>query len=94
MNSKSIVALVATALALGVLGTPAYADNNNANDASFTGMWKMDYLDKNKDGMVSKTEFVQMMTKMWDMKAKEMKIQADKMTAEEFKKFRESFSAG
>jgi hypothetical protein len=93
MNSKQVIAIVSTALALGAFGNAAHADNT-ANDSSFSGMWKMDYIDKDKDGMVSKAEFIQLMGKMWDMKAKEMKIKEDKMKAEDFKKFRDTLLLG
>jgi hypothetical protein len=89
MNTKHLIAIVSTAIALGTFGASASAQT--PDDASFSGMWKMDYIDKNKDGMVSKAEFMEMMGKVWDMKAKEMKIKADKMTAEEFKKYKATF---
>jgi long-subunit fatty acid transport protein len=92
MHAKQLIAIAAAALALGAFGTAAHAQM--ANDFSFSGMWKMDYIDKDKDSMVSKAEFMALMTKAWEMKAKEMKIKQDKMTAEEFKKFRDSFFPG
>jgi hypothetical protein len=92
MQARQLIAIASTAFALCAFGTAAHAQM--PNDFSFTGMWKMDYVDKDKDGMVSKAEFVALMTKAWDMKSKEMKVKQDKMTAEEFKKFRESFTPG
>jgi Ca2+-binding EF-hand superfamily protein len=92
MQVKPLIAIAAAVLAIGTFGNTAHAQT--PNDASFSGMWKMDYIDKDKDGMVSKAEFLAMMTKAWEMKAKDMKVKQDKMTAEEFKKFRESFSPG
>ena len=94
MKAKHLIAIVTTAIAFGAFGTVARADGTNQNDSSFSGMWKMDYIDKNKDGMVSKTEFMEMMTKAWEMKAKEMKIKNDMMSAEEFKKFKSAFLPG
>jgi hypothetical protein len=92
MQARPFIIIASTAFALCAFGTSANAQM--PDDFSFSGMWKMDYIDKNKDGMVSKDEFLALMTKAWDMKAKEMKIKQDKMTAEEFKKFRESFGPG
>jgi hypothetical protein len=48
-------------------------------------LFQMEQMDKNKDGMVSKKEFMDMMSKAWDMKAKEMKVKGSNMTAEQIK---------
>jgi Ca2+-binding EF-hand superfamily protein len=93
MQARQLIAIAMATLALGTFGSAARADNT-MDDSSFSGMWKMDYIDKNKDGMVSKAEFMEMMTKAWEMKAKAMKVKGDKMTAEEFKKFKDSFLVG
>jgi hypothetical protein len=84
MKSTRLLAIGLSTIALTLGGSIARADNV-ADDASFTGMWRMDYIDANKDGMMSKTEFLTLMGKVWDMKAKEMKVQGDKMNAEEMK---------
>jgi Ca2+-binding EF-hand superfamily protein len=82
MQSKRFITIVATALVLGAAGTAVRAESND--DMSFSGMFKMDRLDKNKDGMVSKAEFMTMMDKVWEMKTKEMKVKGGKMSAEDF----------
>ena len=92
MLNNRFITILATALIMGTAGTAVRAES--ADDMSFSGMFKMDRLDKNKDGMVSKTEFMEMMTKAWEMKAKEMKIKNDMMSAEEFKKFKSAFLPG
>jgi len=92
MQTKQFIAILFTAAALGTSGIAAHAQM--PNDFSFSGMWKMDYVDKDKDGMVSKAEFMALMTKAWEMKAKEMKVKNDMMTAEEFKKFKALFQPG
>ncbi len=93
MKSKTLIAALSAALVLGTFGSLARAEGND--DASFSGMWKMDQIDKNKDGMVSKAEFMAMAEKMWDMKAHEMKLKDMKMmSADDFKKFRASFGPG
>jgi hypothetical protein len=72
MKTRQALTILCTALALGAFGTAARAETND--DMSFSGMFKADRIDKNKDKMVSKAEFLEMMGKMWDMKAKEMKV--------------------
>lgn len=44
----------------------------------------MKMMDKNKDGMVSKKEFMDMMSMAWDMNAKKMGAKGDKMAPEDF----------
>jgi hypothetical protein len=72
MKTRQTLTILCTALALGAFGTAARAQTSD--DMSFAGMFKADRIDKNKDKMVSKAEFLEMMGKMWDMKAKEMKV--------------------
>ena len=45
----------------------------------------MKAMDANKDGMVSKQEFLAMMAKAWDMRMQEAKLKGSKMTAEQLK---------
>ena len=87
---KTTLTLLATAL---LLATGA-ARAETMDDNSFSGMYKMERLDKNKDGMVSKTEFIEMMGKVWDMKAKEMKLKADKANAKEIEQILMYLRAG
>lgn len=83
MKTHTLLAALATTLALAFGGT---ARAETMDDNSFSGMYKMERMDKNKDGMVSKAEFIEMMGKVWDMKAKEMAVKGDKMSADEMKK--------
>jgi hypothetical protein len=53
-------------------------------------MLKMASLDANKDGMVSKAEFVKMMEKSFDMAMKKMDAKGDKMTEMQFKQYMEN----
>lgn len=92
MQSKRLIAILSTAIALGALGTAARAQT--AEDNSFSGMVKMERMDKNKDGMVSKAEFMDMMGKAYDMKAKEMKSKGGMMSSEDFKQFLMYLRAG
>ena len=73
-------------------GTAVRAET--ADDMSFSGMFKADRLDGNKDGMVSKAEFMAMMDKAWDMKSKEMKVSGDKMTMQQMAAFNQWLSRG
>ena len=92
MKTKAFFAILATSVALGGFGIAAHAETDD--DMSFSGMFKVDRIDGNKDGMVSKAEFLAMMGKVWDMKAKEMKVKSDKMSPEEFRKFANFFPRG
>jgi hypothetical protein len=92
MQSKRLIAVLSTALALGAFGTAARAETND--DMSFSGMFKLDRIDKNKDKMVSRAEFLEMMGKVYDMKAKEMKVKGGNMTAAELQQVMMYFKAG
>ena len=85
-------ALIATAAVMAFAGTAVRAETND--DMSFSGMFKADRLDANKDGMVSKAEFMAMMEKAWDMKSKEMKVSSDKMTMQQMTAFNQWLSRG
>ena len=85
MNSKRLIALIATCAALGAFGGSAYAETKA--DMNFEGMVAMKSIDMNKDGMVSKKEFMDSMSKVWDEKAKAMNVKGDKMDDEHYKQF-------
>jgi Ni2+-binding GTPase involved in maturation of urease and hydrogenase len=91
MRQRFLILAIATAAALGG-ATSARAETND--DMSFSGMFKADRLDVNKDNMVSKAEFLAMMDKAYDMKAKEMKAKSMGMTMEQFKAFSAWLSRG
>jgi len=76
--------LAITTLALLAAGGVARAET--MDDNSFAGMFKLAQMDSDKDGMVSKAEFLAAMSKVWDMKAKEMAVKGDKMSNDEMKK--------
>jgi hypothetical protein len=73
--------LAAATVALMAISIPALAETND--DMSFSGMFKLDRLDRNKDRMVSRAEFLDQMGRVWDMKAKEMKAKRDLLTEQE-----------
>lgn len=76
---KHTLVALTLAGAAACAATPAFAETDA--DASFSGMVAMPRIDKNKDGMVSKKEFMDTMSKIWDMKAKQMKAKDDKFDA-------------
>jgi Ca2+-binding EF-hand superfamily protein len=54
----------------------------------------MKMMDKNKDGMVSKQEFMDMMSMAWDMNARKMGATGGKMTPDQFKEVLMYLKAG
>ena len=90
MQFKPLLAILT--LAATGLAAPAFAQT--ADDMSFSGNFKMDRIDRNKDGMVSKAEFMEAMGKVWDIKAKEMKLKGDKASADEMKQILMYLKAG
>ncbi len=78
MLSKNIGAAIVLAIASVGFSGPALAVE--ATQIDFATILKMPMMDKNKDGMVSKQEFMAMMEKAYDMKAKEMGVKGGKMT--------------
>jgi hypothetical protein len=98
-NQRSISTLAASLAfcALASIGTAARADQvEDVNGfAAMLTLAKVDgMMDGKKDGMVSKAEYLAMMSKVWDMKAKEMQLKGDKMSADEFMRFGKFFSRG
>lgn len=86
-----ITALLATTLALSA-SLPAIAETEA--DMSFDGMVAMARMDKNKDGMVSKQEYLDTMSKVWDMKAKKMNVKGNRMTLQDFNEILMYLKAG
>ena len=92
MSSNKLFPLIAISFALIAGSSAARAETND--DASFSGMFKPAMMDTNKDGMVSKAEFLAAMGKAWDMKAKEMMVKGDMMADVDFKSFMGFLSRG
>jgi hypothetical protein len=82
MFAKKLVATIVVAAASTGFGAPAFAQEGTQDD--FMILFKMHMMDKNKDGMVSKQEFLNTMAQVWDMKAKKMNVKGDRMTLENF----------
>jgi len=82
-NTRSI-ALFALASALSFAAiTPALAETKD--DMSFDGMTALAKVDMDKDGMVSKKEFLDMMGKVWDEQASKSGTKDPRMAAEQFR---------
>lgn len=80
MHTANLVRSAAVAIAMATTGTAAIA----AGDI-YSRLFEMKQMDGNKDGMVSKEEFLAMVAKLWDMHSLEIKIKGSKMTPEQFK---------
>lgn len=80
MNTRHILRSVAIAIAVSAAGSAAFADGD-----IYSRLMEMHAMDRNKDGMVSKQEFLAMIAKAWDMQAEEMKVRGGKMSADQIK---------
>ncbi len=86
--------LLPALLGLALVTSSLTASAQTMDDNSLDGMFQMERVDKNKDGMVSKAEFLAMMGKAYDMKAKEMKVRGSKMKMEDYMAFSAFLSRG
>jgi hypothetical protein len=89
------IATVAALSAVMFTGGAAFSQNSQVGEFyPFAEIMSMKMMDKNKDGMVSKKEFMDMMSMAWDMNAKKMKVKGDKMTFDDFKEILMYLKAG
>jgi hypothetical protein len=87
--------IAATLAAAALMGTTASAfAAGNTEYYPFAEIMSMKMMDKNKDGMVSKKEFMDMMSMAWDMNAKKMSVKGDKMTPDELAQLMQYLKAG
>jgi hypothetical protein len=93
MQLKKIAATLAAATLLGAAGS-ALAAGMGAEYYPFADIMSMKMIDKNKDSMVSKKEFMDMMSMAWDMNAKKMGAKGGKMTSEQFSELLQYLKAG
>ena len=94
MNAKQSAGCIALALSLMSAGSALAAGADGPEWQPFSTVMAMKMMDKNQDGMVSKQEYLDMMSMAWDMNAKKMGVKDDKMTSEQFKQFNRYFTAG
>ena len=93
MKLKTLASSLAIAAAFAVSAPAFAAGPTNAEFFPFAEIMSMKMIDKNKDGMVSKKEFMDMMTMAWEMNAKKMGAK-DMMTDAQFKEFLMYLKAG
>lgn len=67
--AAALIAATAATATLGLAGSARAAEGDTQDPFM---LFRMAMLDKNKDGMVSKKEFMAMVEKAYDMKAREM----------------------
>ena len=84
MKAKHLISIALATAALCGTGS-ALAAGETGDFYMFSEIMGMKMMDKNKDGMVSKKEYMDMMSKAWDMNAKKMGVKGEKMTADQFK---------
>ena len=94
MQLKRLASSLAIAAALLASGSAFAAGPTNAEYYPFQEIMSMKMIDKNKDGMVSKKEFMDMMTMAWEMNAKKMGVKGDMMTDAQFKEILMYLKAG
>ena len=89
----SAASLLAVAAAFAV---PAHAQDSRSEDR--LRHFQMAMVDANKDGMVSKKEYMDMVSKVWDMQMADMAKAApapakmkDRMTLEQYREFAKMF---
>lgn len=76
---------IASALAVATLGFASFAVQ--AQEVTIADFYKMSAIDANKDGMVSRKEYLDMAAKSYDMMAKKMGSKPAGMSADEFRRF-------
>ena len=94
MSFKQSAARLALAASVLCAGTAFAQGPTNAEYYPFADIMGMKIMDKNKDGMVSKKEYLDMMSMAWDMNAKKMGVKGDKMTLDQFKEILMYMKAG
>jgi hypothetical protein len=93
MKSHQAAATIALASLLAA-GTAFAAGPATAEYYPFQEIMSMKMIDKNKDAMVSKKEFMDMMDKTWEMNAKKMGASSEALTQDQFKEILMYLKAG
>ena len=84
MKIQQTAGRLALAASLLCTGSAFAAGPANAEYYPFSEIMAMKMMDKNKDGMVSKKEYMDMMSKAWDMNAAKMGVKGEMMTRQQF----------
>jgi hypothetical protein len=90
IQSAALAAALGTAFTLAAPRARA----ETMDDMRFGDIATVKMMDKNKDGMVSKAEFLEMMGKLYDAKAKKMGSKGGVMSSVEFDEFVKYLRAG
>lgn len=80
MNVSTLARRAALALALAAAIPAAMAGTDR-----YAELFEMQQMDRDRDGMVAKDEFLAMVAKLWDMRAAESKLKGDRMNPEQIK---------
>ncbi len=94
MKLKQLTTSLVLTAAVLASGTAFAAGPTNAEYYPLAEIMSMKMIDKNKDGMVSRKEFMDMMTMAWDMNAKKMGVKGEMMTDAQFKEVLMYLKAG
>ena len=92
MLTKKLATVLVIATAVAGFSGAARAQEGTQDD--FMLFFKMPMMDKNKDGMVSKKEFMAMMEKAYDMKSTKMGAKGGMITEAQMKEFLKSLYTG
>lgn len=96
-----LLPVLATAAIASAFAVPAHAQGSRSED--MLRHFQMSMIDANKDGFVSKKEFVDTMSRMWDMQMSDMSKAGggdamkaapkmkDRMTIEQYREFAKMF---
>ncbi|MBC7940226.1 MAG: hypothetical protein H7Z19_10760 [Chitinophagaceae bacterium] len=91
-TSKTLITLALAAMSLTFAAGVAQAQD--MADMKFSEIASTKMMDTNKDGNVSRAEFLDTMGKMWDAKAKKMGVKKNMMTSIEFDEIAKYMKAG
>lgn len=80
MKTATLVRSAAVAIGLVAGASAAFAEGD-----IYSRLFEMRQMDRNKDGMVSKDEFLAMVAKLWDMQAAEKKAKDGMLDANQIK---------
>jgi hypothetical protein len=94
MNFKQIAGTAIVTASILAAGGAAAQGPSNAEYYPLAEIMSMKMIDKNKDGMVSKKEFMDMMSMAWDMNYKKMSGKANMMDDAQMKQFLMYLKAG
>jgi hypothetical protein len=94
MKLKQFPASIAIAAGVLASGSAFAAGPTSAEYYPFAEIMSMKMMDKNKDGMVSRKEFMGMMAMAWDMNARKMGVRGEMMSDAQFKEILMYLKAG